>query len=191
LDDPADLSDRIQSGQPRLRSLKSLAFGAVDDHPFRTAWRTREIDTWIDALSPEIVLHSPVVRTPFRGRPAARELYGVLFDTFGEVEITGELADADSHAFFWRANIAGRVIEGADRLRYDDQEKIAEIRVLIRPLVDIAAFAAAIGPPLAARRSPMRGALVRLLTLPLKSHPQCHRHCGNPAHQTRLISHMG
>jgi hypothetical protein len=39
---------------------------------------------------------------------------------------------------------------------------------MIRPLVDIAVFAAAIGPPLAARRSPMRGALVRLLTLPLK-----------------------
>jgi hypothetical protein len=34
--------------------------------------------------------------------------------------------------------------------------------------VDIAVFAAAIGPPLAARQSSMRGALVRLLMLPLK-----------------------
>jgi hypothetical protein len=150
------------------RVPESLAFAVVNDHPFRTAWHTRDLDTWIEALSPEIVLHSPVVRTPFRGPPAARELYGVLFDTFGEVEITGELADTDSHAFFWRANVAGRVIEGADRLRYDEQGKIAEISVLIRPLVNIAAFAAAIGPPLAARRSPIRGALARLLMLPLK-----------------------
>jgi hypothetical protein len=140
----------------------------VGDHPFRTAWRTRDLDTWIEALSPEIVLRSPVVRTPFRGRPAARELYGVLFDTFGEVEFVGEFADADSHAFFWRANVAGRVIEGTDLLHHDEQGKIAEIRVLIRPLVDIAVFAAAIGPPLAARRSPVRGALARLLMLPLK-----------------------
>jgi SnoaL-like domain len=149
-------------------TFKSLAFRAVDDHPFRMAWRTRDLDAWIEALSPEIVLHSPVVRTPFRGRSAARELYGVLFETFGEVELVGELADADSHAFFWRANVAGRVIEGADRLRYDEQGKIVEITVLIRPLVDIAVFAAAIGPPLAARKSPTRGALVRVLTLPLK-----------------------
>jgi SnoaL-like domain len=141
----------------------------VDDHPFRTAWRTRELDAWIEALSHEVVLHSPVVRTPFRGRSAATELFGVLFEVFGEVEITRELADnTDAHAFFWRANVAGRVIEGADLLRYDARGKIAEIRVLIRPLVDIATFAAAIGPPLAARRSPARGALVRLLTLPLK-----------------------
>jgi hypothetical protein len=140
----------------------------MDDHPFRTAWRTRDLDPWIEALSPEIVLHSPILQTPFRGRPAARELYGVLFETFGEVEFVGELADADSHAFFWRATVAGRVIEGADRLRYDEQGKIAEITVLIRPLVDIAAFASAIGPPLAARKSPTRGALARLLTLPLK-----------------------
>jgi len=52
--------------------------------------------------------------------------------------------------------------------RYDEQGKIAEIRVLIRPLVDIAVFASAIGPPLAARKSPIRGVLVRVLMLPLR-----------------------
>jgi len=150
------------------RALEPLTFGAVDDHPFRTAWRTRDLDAWIEALSPAVVLHSPIVRTPFRGRSAARELFAVLFETLGEVEITGELTDADSHAFFWRANVTGRVIEGVDLLRYDEQGKIAEIRVSIRPLVDIAVFAAAIGPPLAARRNPVRGALARLLMLPLK-----------------------
>ncbi len=140
----------------------------MDDHPFRAAWRTRDLDAWLEALSPEVVLHSPVVRIPFRGRSAARELYGVLFETFGNVEITDELAGADAHVFFWRANVAGRVIEGADLLRHGEQAKITEIRVLIRPLVSIAVFAAAVGPPLAARKSSTRGALVRLLTLPLK-----------------------
>ncbi len=89
-------------------------------------------------------------------------------EKFGEVEITSEFADADSRVFFWRADLAGRLIEGADLLRCDEHGKIAEIRVLIRPLADIAVFASAIGPPLAVRRSPTRGALVRLLTLPLK-----------------------
>jgi hypothetical protein len=140
----------------------------IDDHPFRVAWRTRELDAWIEALSPEVVLHSPVVSKPFRGRSAARELYGVLFETFGEFEITGEFAESDARAFFWRTDVGGRFIEGADLIRSDEQGKISEIWVLIRPLVDIAVFALAIGPPLAARRSPARGALVRLLTLPLK-----------------------
>jgi hypothetical protein len=138
------------------------------EHPFRAAWRTRDLDAWIEALSLEVVLHSPVIRTPFRGRSAAKELFGVLFTEFGEMGIVSEFAGADSHAFFWQADVGGRRIEGADFLSYDEDGKIAAISVLIRPLVDIAVFASAIGPPLAARRSPSRGVLVRLLTLPLR-----------------------
>jgi hypothetical protein len=142
----------------------------MTEHPFRAAWRTRDLEAWIAALSPEIALYSPVVRTPFRGRAAARELFAVLFEAFGALEITGELAgaDAQTHAFFWRAEVSGRLVEGADLLRYDGEGQIAEIRVLIRPLLGVAAFASAIGPPLAARRSAARGAFVRSLTLPLE-----------------------
>ncbi len=91
----------------------------AEEHPFRTAWRVRDLDAWIDALSPDVVLHSPVVRAPFRGRDAARELYGVLFETFGEVDLIGEFANGDAHAFFWQADVSGQTIEGADRLRHD------------------------------------------------------------------------
>jgi hypothetical protein len=139
------------------------------DHPFRVAWRTRDLDGWMDALSADVVLHSPVVSKPFRGRAAARELFGVLFERFGEMEIVSELAGEDSHAFFWRARVGGRMIEGADLMRCDEQGKIAEIAVMIRPLGDIAVFAAAVGPRLAALQSPARGALVAALTLPLRA----------------------
>jgi hypothetical protein len=140
---------------------------AAEDHPFRTAWRTRDLDVWIDALSPGVVLHSPVVRAPFRGRGAAHELYGVLFETFGQVDIICDFADGDSHAFFWRADISGRTIEGADLLRHDTDGKIAEITVLIRPMTDIAVFSAAVGPRLAAKSSSAREILAGLLTRPL------------------------
>ncbi len=139
----------------------------AEEHPFRTAWRVRDLDAWIDALSPDVVLHSPVVRAPFRGRGAAHELYGVLFETFGEVNLIAEFADGDSHTFFWRADVSGRTIEGADLLRHDTDGKIAEITVLIRPMTDIAVFSATVGPRLAAGRSPTRGMLARLLTRPL------------------------
>jgi SnoaL-like protein len=139
----------------------------VDDHPFRTAWRTRDLDAWAGALADDVELYSPVIRTPFRGREAAIELYGVLFDALGEFEITDEFAGGGSHAFFWRADAGGRRIEGADLLRYDRHGKIAEVRVLIRPLVGIATFAGAAGPPLAAKRGPIRATALRILTLPL------------------------
>jgi SnoaL-like domain len=141
----------------------------VEVHPFRAAWQTRDLDAWVDALAPDVVLHSPVTKTPFHGREAAAELYGILFTALGDVEITDEFALGDSHAFFWRAEIGGQSIEGADLVRSDAVGKIVEVRVLIRPLVNIAAFAAAVGPPLAAKRGRFRAPLLRLLTLPLKA----------------------
>jgi hypothetical protein len=141
----------------------------VDVHPFRAAWRTRDLDAWADVLAPDVVLHSPVLTRPFRGREAAIELYGVLFDALGDFDITDEFAAGDSHAFFWRADAGGRRIEGADLLRFDDHGKISEVRVLIRPLVDIAAFAGAVGPPLAGKRGRIRAPLLRFLTLPLRA----------------------
>jgi hypothetical protein len=141
----------------------------MDAHPFRTAWQTRNLDDWADALAPDVVLHSPLVTTPFVGREVAIELYGVLFEVFGDVDITHELDDGRSHAFFWRAQLGAQSIEGADLLSYDEHGKIAEVTVLIRPLLGIATFAAAAGPPLAARQSSARGTLARLLTIPLRS----------------------
>jgi ketosteroid isomerase-like protein len=143
--------------------------GAVDVHPFRAAWQTRDLDAWSATFAPDIVLHSPMIQAPFSGREAATELYGVLFDALGEFEITDEFAGGDSHAFFWRANVGRRRIEGADLLRVDEQGKISEVRVLIRPLANIATFAAAAGPPLAAKRGPIQGLLLRVLTLPLRA----------------------
>jgi hypothetical protein len=140
----------------------------MPEHPFRTAWRTRELDPWIQALSPEVLLRSPVLRRPFTGHDAARELFAVLFERFGPVQITSELGDETSRAFFWRGELAGRFIQGVDLLQYDADGRISEVAVLIRPLVDFGLFASTIGPPLAARRSPARGAILWLLAYPLK-----------------------
>lgn len=139
----------------------------MSEHAFRTAWRTRELDPWMQALSPEVLLRSPVLRKPFTGRDAARELFGVLFEAFGAMQITSEFGDDASHTFFWRGELAGRCIQGVDLLRYDAEGRIAEISVMIRPLVDFGLFASTIGPPLAARRSPARGMLLRVLAYPL------------------------
>jgi hypothetical protein len=141
----------------------------VAEHPFQAAWRTRDLDAWADALADDVVLHSPVMTTPFKGREAGTELYGILFEAFGEFEITDAFAAGDRHAFYWRADLGGRWIQGTDLIRSDAQGKIAEVTVMIRPLVDIAAFAAAVGPALARRRGPVRGFLLRLLTLPLRA----------------------
>jgi hypothetical protein len=149
----------------------ALAFLVVEQHPYRTAWQTRDVDTWAQALSLDVVMYSPILTKPFRGREAAIELFGVLFDELGEIRITDELTadDGETHAFFWNVQIGAKSIEGVDLLRRDERGEISEIRVLIRPLADIAVFAGAIGPALAAKRAPIRGPVARLMILPLRA----------------------
>jgi hypothetical protein len=74
-------------------------------HPYRAAWQTRDVYTWGQELAPDVVLYSPILTTPFRGREAAIELFGVLFEKLGALEITDELVDGDTHAFFWHVQV--------------------------------------------------------------------------------------
>jgi hypothetical protein len=141
----------------------------VDVHPYRAAWQTRDLDDWAQALAPDVQMHSPIFKSPFLGRDAAVELFGILFDSIGTMELIDELAAGDTRVFFWRADIGGRWVEGMDLIRHDQHGKIAEIRVLIRPLAGIAAFGAAIGPPLAAKRGALRAPLLRVLMLPFNA----------------------
>ncbi len=70
--------------------------------------------------------------------------------------------------FSWHAEIGGgEGIEGVDFIRSDKHGKVCEIKVMIRPLVSVAVFAKAVGPPVAAKRGRLRGPVVRVLTLPL------------------------
>ena len=138
-----------------------------DVHPYRRAWESRDLKGWEQALSPDVVIHSPLLTAPFVGRKVAVELFAVLFESLARFEITDELAAGDTRAFFWRAESGGRPIEGADLIRLDGDGKVGEITVLIRPLVSLAAFGGAVGPPLAGQRGRLGGALVRVLNAPL------------------------
>lgn len=140
----------------------------VEEHPFRRAWRTRQLDTLVDAFAEDVVLRSPLLNAPFAGREVAAELYGVLFERFGDVEFTAELGEGALRAFFWRARLGGSMVEGADLIRHDERGMISEVQVLLRPLTGLGAFAAEIGPPLARRRGRLRALAAAMLTRPLR-----------------------
>ena len=100
----------------------------------------------------DVILRSPLLRKTFEGRGAVSDLYRMLFRRFGEVEITDELGDGDVTAFYWRGRVAGRTIEGADFVRLGADGKVLEIRVLMRPFVNLVWFTVAMTPTLAADR---------------------------------------
>ena len=155
-------------GGPRENVSPMNAASAVPPHPYRAVWETRDLKQWEEALAPDVVLHSPIILSPFRGRAAAVELFDVLLETLDEFVIKHEFVDSRRHVFLWSATISGREIEGCDVITADDDDRICDITVLIRPLVGLGTFAGAMGPALARRRGAFRGLIARVLIAGLK-----------------------
>jgi len=96
------------------------------------------------------------------------DLYAAVVASFEQVEVTDEFESGDMHAFFWRGQIEGRFVEGADRFRLDAEGKVREITIVGRPLSGLATFLTGIGFRFARRRRGRAVALaLRLPVLPL------------------------
>ncbi len=113
--------------------------------PFRAAIERLDLDAVAALLAPDIVFHSPVTFHPFIGRDTVSRLLALVADTFEDFRYTDELETDGAHALIFRANVAGKELEGIDLLRFDDDGLIADFTVMIRPLSGLIPFAQAMG----------------------------------------------
>jgi hypothetical protein len=98
--------------------------------------RTRDAGALNELLADDVVFHSPVVHTPQVGKvitsmylSAAVKVFGN--DTFRYVrEIIGQ-SDA---VLEFETEIDGMVINGVDMIKWNDDGKITEFKVMLRPL---------------------------------------------------------
>jgi hypothetical protein len=136
---------------------------SADAHPFRVAWETRDLDVLASRFADDIELRSPLLAAPFRGRAAATEVYGAVFEALGAITWVAETATETGRIFQWSAESGGRRFDGIDVLEIDGDGRITAITVFIRPLAGLGAFAAAAGPAMARRRGRARALALRVL----------------------------
>ncbi len=89
-----------------------------------------------DLLADDAVFHSPVVHTPQAGKPvvmaylvAASHVLGN--DTFHYVR---ELVDGNEMMLEFVTELDGITINGVDIIRWNDDGKISDFKVMVRPL---------------------------------------------------------
>jgi hypothetical protein len=140
----------------------------TDSHPIRRAFETKDPDAIAPLLAPGVVLYSPVTGARrFAGAQPVGELLRVLVEEYEGWTCLHELRSGDVHVLVTRASIGGRPVDVIDVLRHDEQGRVVELRVAARPMSSVAAFAAAVGPRLARRRSRLRAFAVRVAAAPL------------------------
>ncbi|OLO34911.1 serine/arginine repetitive matrix protein 1 [Streptomyces sp. MNU77] len=121
---------------------------------FRAAVDRRDLGALDDLFTEDIRLYSPVKFTPFEGRPAVLGLFGVLLRTFEDFRYVGEFAgtsqtsadgtEAPSAVLLFRATVGGKEIHGIDLLHLDDDGRVKEFTVMVRPASAVQALGEAV-----------------------------------------------
>lgn len=139
-------------------------------HPLRQAVEARDIDALIDTFTPDVVLHSPLISEPFRGRDDVGFLFRTLADEYlftDDFHYTAELAEGDTVVLAFRGPLRGTDVEGIDLLRLNPDGKIREVTVFLRPLPGTAAVAKFLSPRIAGRDNRIKGAMAGFGARPL------------------------
>jgi hypothetical protein len=94
-------------------------------------------------LAEEIVFNSPVVFRPYQGREAVMAVLRAVFDVLEDFRYDEEFEAGDRHALIFRARVGDREVQGLDLLGLDDDGKVSELTVMVRPMSGMLALAEA------------------------------------------------
>ncbi len=116
--------------------------------------RDRNIEGLEDLLADAVVFHSPVVHTPQVGKAITKRYLAAAFHvffnpTFAYVRVIAGKRDA---LLEFQVEIDGITVNGADMIKWDDDGRIVDFKVMIRPLKAINLIAQKMGEMLAASR---------------------------------------
>lgn len=116
-------------------------------HPFRAAVEARDEAAIEALLADNVVFTSPVAFAPYPGKAITAAILRGVIRVFEDFRYVREIADANGrdHALVFEATVDGKQLTGCDFLHFDDDGKIDEFMVMVRPLSAATALAARMG----------------------------------------------
>lgn len=109
-------------------------------HPTLDTWhelvRTRNTKGLGSLLADEVVFHSPVVHTPQVGKAITLQYLSAAFHVFfnESFRYVRELTGPQDAVLEFQVQIEGISVNGVDMIKWNDEGRIVEFKVLIRPL---------------------------------------------------------
>ena len=89
-----------------------------------------------ELLHPEAVFRSPMAHSPYPGAPVVATILGTVIQVFEDFTYHRQLASADglSVVLEFSANVKGKQLKGIDLIRFDEQGRIVDFEVMVRPM---------------------------------------------------------
>jgi hypothetical protein len=106
--------------------------------PFRSAVEAGEIAGSYGLFREDVVFRSPVVYRPYAGRDTVLKVLGAaerVLGHEGHFRYLHQLEDGDARVAIleFATEVDGREVEGIDKLTFDKDGRISELKVMLRP----------------------------------------------------------
>ena len=114
--------------------------------------RTGNLSGLPSLLDPQAVFRSPMAHTPYPGAPIVSMILNTVFEVFEDFTYHRELATADGLNVIleFSAKVGSKELKGIDMIRFDENGKIVEFEVMVRPLSGLQALGEEMGRRLGA-----------------------------------------
>jgi len=112
----------------------------AEPHPFRQAVEAKDLAQITATLRKDVVLHSPIVFRGFNGRDLVVAVLTEVAATLENLRYTDELREGNTVALRFKAEVDDYELEGIDFLELDDDDRVAELTVFMRPLTAVNRF---------------------------------------------------
>jgi len=112
----------------------------TEPHPFRRAAEAKDVELMTATLREDVVLHSPILFRGFEGRDVVGQVLTHVAATLEDLTYVDELVEGNSVCLRFKAKVGDRELEGIDFLELDDDGKVTELTVFMRPLSAITTF---------------------------------------------------
>jgi hypothetical protein len=110
-------------------------------------------------LDANVVFRSPMAHTPYPGAAVVSMILNTVFQVFEEFKYHRELATADglNVVLEFSATVSGKELKGIDMIRFNEQGKMVEFEVMVRPLSGLQALGEQMGQRLGAYLAASKG----------------------------------
>ena len=89
-----------------------------------------------DLLHPDVVFRSPMAHSPYPGAPVVAAILGTVVQVFEDFTYHRQLASEDglNVVLEFSATVKGKQLKGIDLIRFDEQGRIVDFEVMVRPM---------------------------------------------------------
>ena len=110
---------------------------------FRAAVEAEDFSGFDDLFAEHPTFTSPVVFKPYEGREAIRVILNAVVNVFAGFRYIDQVEGGDTAFLMFEARVGDRELQGVDILRFADDDRIAALTVMVRPMSGMNALAEA------------------------------------------------